>query len=922
MNSHAAASTSRHGVGTAITSPNPSGSRKTTSLNNNVKRGFDPTSSNDRDIPCVEERVAESLSVWAKELRALFDHAKERFGDVTWENEDDSSGRSRIWGHKAVIYARAPKAFKDRYFISRPFSRSPASLRSPSPSFPSQFPDTPSSPHPSSATNSFHRPSPVPAHSGRTSTLSVNTIKSEGTLRANGDGVLRLTHGDTPELFQAQLEWLYTGEGFGDVVEWISAEDDSGIGGSIRDSLGRRGNLTERRDKLGQDLTYMWRSKLYADARIHLAPPLPGQEDSSSSDSDDSSDSLSSTAVFTAHRFILASRSPYFASVLLNGSTFKPHTSDIHLPTPPFTPAALHFCLGYIYAGHLDFSNRTFDLITAFAIHRAASYLQLDTLQAEIESRIAHEFCHAFDPAKVHCRRCPARIARVWRFASSPDVGSVDLLMKSRAYVVRRWGDTWGRDVALAEPQDRQALVKDVVTSIGPRNIVAAFRSLGMIQDRIDHAVRSKGRAWTAWAEPIEEMLQVIQKHVQTILVDRFAEVAESPEFWHLVSGQGFSHDLLETISKALVESVGTAQECVEGPRIYQALVSSLLLRVEPNTLQTALPPRSRGRLQIEEAKEGILGHVRRRWMQIRDGGGQSKTTPRRAKPDKPVRTVPTPKSARKVEEESRIRKLSTASTASTRGKAFRKGESPPPLPLPSSVISPSLHSPTSQSNLPPPVSMARAGRKISTSSAKSNQSYRAHPASAFDPPRRPLIVNLPEKQAPEGTTPFQGRGVALRMGIPCIVSLKSKRARFRAMVKYIGHIQDSRGPWLGIETEELDRFNVSTLDSGSLDGIHYFHLSSQEGNMEDVDVRLARQRRIEVIREGLERPVGLGLGTIGRHRAAGLPAPGTFGLGVDNLGTKRSKSPTPFTDGFGTIVNPRVLFVRPSEVVFVLGAE
>jgi hypothetical protein len=43
--------------------------------------------------------------------------------------------------------------------------------------------------------------------------------------------------------------WLYTSEGFGDVVEWI---DDEDTGGSIRDSLGRRGNLDDRRDKLGQ----------------------------------------------------------------------------------------------------------------------------------------------------------------------------------------------------------------------------------------------------------------------------------------------------------------------------------------------------------------------------------------------------------------------------------------------------------------------------------------------------------------------------------------------------------------------------------------------------------------------------------------------------------------------------------------------
>jgi hypothetical protein len=48
-------------------------------------------------LPSVEERVAESTEVWARDLRAVFEHARERFGDVTWESED---GGARIWGHK------------------------------------------------------------------------------------------------------------------------------------------------------------------------------------------------------------------------------------------------------------------------------------------------------------------------------------------------------------------------------------------------------------------------------------------------------------------------------------------------------------------------------------------------------------------------------------------------------------------------------------------------------------------------------------------------------------------------------------------------------------------------------------------------------------------------------------------------------
>jgi hypothetical protein len=48
-------------------------------------------------IVSVERRVTESTEIWARDLRSLFEHAKERFGDVTWESEE---GGERIWAHK------------------------------------------------------------------------------------------------------------------------------------------------------------------------------------------------------------------------------------------------------------------------------------------------------------------------------------------------------------------------------------------------------------------------------------------------------------------------------------------------------------------------------------------------------------------------------------------------------------------------------------------------------------------------------------------------------------------------------------------------------------------------------------------------------------------------------------------------------
>jgi hypothetical protein len=45
----------------------------------------------------VEDRVEQSTEIWARDMKSLFEHAKDRFGDVSWETD---LGDERIWGHK------------------------------------------------------------------------------------------------------------------------------------------------------------------------------------------------------------------------------------------------------------------------------------------------------------------------------------------------------------------------------------------------------------------------------------------------------------------------------------------------------------------------------------------------------------------------------------------------------------------------------------------------------------------------------------------------------------------------------------------------------------------------------------------------------------------------------------------------------
>lgn len=90
---------------------------------------------------------------------------------------------------------------------------------------------------------------------------------------------------------------------------------------------------------------------------------------------------------------------------------------------------------------------------------------------------------------------------------------------------------------------------------------------------------------------------------------------------------------------------------------------------------------------------------------------------------------------------------------------------------------------------------MPRPVRQGSTASTHSNASVRLHPASAFDPPKREPVINrkvsLPKLHIEDGSVPFTGLGIELRIGVPCIVSLERKRARFRAVVRYIGLMKD-----------------------------------------------------------------------------------------------------------------------------------
>ena len=54
-------------------------------------------------MPAVENSVADSLEVWAEDLRSLFDSARERFADIRWRSTGDTLSDA-IWAHKGMTY--------------------------------------------------------------------------------------------------------------------------------------------------------------------------------------------------------------------------------------------------------------------------------------------------------------------------------------------------------------------------------------------------------------------------------------------------------------------------------------------------------------------------------------------------------------------------------------------------------------------------------------------------------------------------------------------------------------------------------------------------------------------------------------------------------------------------------------------------
>ena len=449
-----------------------------------------------------------------------------------------------------MIYARAPTTFQATYFSIRPAP-----------------PVTPDPYGPDQSSYSVHIAPPSPSES---MLRDYDHLRGGSPAPSQMQGpVLRLTTSVNPALFSNQLEYLYTAQGMGEAFEFLFDAPEQ------RD---HNESEEDRMDKLRKDLCYMWRSRLFSDVRIALTgdfrPP------------DAPPDAEDTAVVFFSHRFILVSRSPYFHKALqssfqaptapLDGSTLT-----LQLPSTAFTPASLHWVLGFMYAGTLNFSHRTFDLDTAFAIVRSAAYLLMATMRVEIEAHIVEEMLHGLFHAYLtfdeyekitagkwgvggcRCRQCQRRVPRLLDFSLAPDINNKVLERGSRRALVGMFGEGWcSSEFANLSTKMRALLLKGVQTRTTPQNLFpllfaaeAALARLEMVND--------------TWGETVEELIVKARKTIDEVMCDSSDSVFEQQEWLEIMDSDGAQFqdmDRVEWIMQSLIRGL----KDINAPRVYQ----------------------------------------------------------------------------------------------------------------------------------------------------------------------------------------------------------------------------------------------------------------------------------------------------------------------------------------------------------------
>ncbi|PAV14711.1 hypothetical protein PNOK_0978900 [Pyrrhoderma noxium] len=411
----------------------------------------------------------------------------------------------------------------------------------------------------------------------------------------------RISLNHNPALFSNELEYLYTGKGLGDAFEFLFDANKKNAS---------EGEADEARI-----------------AKLHV--PTIGNSTTTEEET---------APGFYSHRFILATRAPYFYDQLITyGLKNLPpprEPAKLRIPSPPFTAPALHFTLGFLYTGTLAFSNRTYDLDTAFAIMSSANYLQIQPLYDEIQARIVVEMMHGLFHAFLEfteyeritggkwgngcrCRQCARRAPRVLQFSVRPDVQNVYLDRGARRALVGLFGSGWVTSEFAELPQKtRDGLLSGVKKRCLPMNVLlmlfaapAGLKKLSSVQD--------------GWSDTVKDMILTARSFVDSALCSEAEKVFNEKDWVDIMESDGMGRFEDGERVEWVMDSIRRGMNDNNVVKLYQALVSVVLLRPHPQESdKSLLSSTSQIRVQVEQTRLDILRMIRRRWVSIRQEGG------------------------------------------------------------------------------------------------------------------------------------------------------------------------------------------------------------------------------------------------------------------------------------------------------------
>jgi len=395
---------------------------------------------------------------------------------------------------------------------------------------------------------------------------------------ANHHGLLRLPI-TNPVIFPNELEYLYTAQGLSQAFEFLFDQSPES----------REGDEDETRlDKLRKDLVFMWRSRLYSDIKISLTGSFS------------STNHESATAIFSSHRFMLVTRSPYFHTSLKGwGKTANAIAKSasgsgeeepltVTLPSPPFTPASLHFTLGYIYTGTLVFSHRTYDLDTAFHIMKSATFLSIQSLYDEIQARVVQEMMHGLYHAFLEfseyeritggkwgsggcrCRQCARRAPRVLEFAIAEDGKNQHLKRGAKRALVGIFGEGWCTSEFSKLPDKiKLQAVSGLAKRTTPINIFPLLFAT-------HQALRKLSNISDLWSDGVRELVLSARKTIDDVLCNQADECFEQPEWVEFMAGDGARFDDADK-AEWVMDSVKRGLNELNAPLVYQVSDSTNL---------------------------------------------------------------------------------------------------------------------------------------------------------------------------------------------------------------------------------------------------------------------------------------------------------------------------------------------------------